>query len=328
VASSGASQALGGGFSFGGLLGGLASAAPLLGLGLGSAIGGQSTAGRILGAVGGGAVGLGLSFGASVFGAGGGLGSAALAALGPIALIGAPLLIGGLFLGRAKQRRSDEEAAGEFLRQAYQGLGQLKDAIIAGQIDGSQASAIFESQILGTFIQQINTLKTRSVRESRLKNQVNDLRRDYNNLIGPAIVAQQARQMTASENAARFARQVPEFASGGIVPGHDRGFDSVRALLRPGEMVLNQQQQATVRAMAGPNIFQSAGVPAINQTGIFVGGGVAQGSEPQPIEINFQAEVVIGKDDATRIVVVGADSPQGRAVTVKNVKNARKDRDI
>ncbi|HEX5081671.1 MAG TPA: tape measure protein, partial [Blastocatellia bacterium] len=94
-----------GGFSLGGLFGGLASAAPLLGLSLGAGLGGQSTFGNVLGAVGGGAVGLGLSFGASVFSAGGGLGSAALAALGPIALIGAPLLVGAIFAGKAAQRR-------------------------------------------------------------------------------------------------------------------------------------------------------------------------------------------------------------------------------
>src|SRR4030095_14911792 len=136
-----------------------AVAAPCLGLGLGSVLGGKSIFGNILGAIGGGAVGLGASFGASVFGAGGGLASAGLAALGPVALIGAPLLIGAILLGKAKQRRSDEQAAGELLGQALAAIDQLANGISTDQIDGSQAKGIFENQILGQFRQQISTLK-------------------------------------------------------------------------------------------------------------------------------------------------------------------------
>jgi len=91
-------------------------------------------------------------------------------------------------------------------------------------------------------------LKTESVRRSRLTNQFADLNRVYNDIILPQIAAQEARkaagiaqQARLQQNALVFSKLIPEFASGGIVPGVDRGFDSIRALLRPGEMVLNLQ---------------------------------------------------------------------------------------
>lgn len=321
AASTGVSQALsGGGFSFGGLLGGLASAAPLLGLGLGSGLGGTSKLGNVFGAIGGGAIGLGLSFGAGVFGAGGGLAAASLAALGPIALIGAPLIVGAILLGKASQRHKDEEAAGTFQRQAMDSLANLKAAIAGDQIDGSQARQIFESQILGTFVQQINTLKTKSVRDSRLKNQVQDIRNVYEAIIPPEITAQVARRQTSASNAITQSKLIPEFATGGTTIGG-------LALLHPGEKVVNLTQQSRMRAMAGADVFERAGVPGINQSGRFDAGGT-QGSGGLPIEINLQAQVVIGKGDATRIVVIGASTPQGRAVTVKNVGDAKINREL
>jgi hypothetical protein len=42
-------------------------------------------------------------------------------------------------------------------------------------------------------------------------------------------------------------------ANGGVVPGIDRGFDSVSAMLRPGELVLNKQQQG--RMMGGTTVI-------------------------------------------------------------------------
>jgi hypothetical protein len=39
---------------------------------------------------------------------------------------------------------------------------------------------------------------------------------------------------------------IGNFAKGGFVPGVDKGFDSVPAMLRPGELVLNKQQQKQI----------------------------------------------------------------------------------
>lgn len=311
-----------GGFSLSGLGGALAGAAPLLGLSLGSALGGTSTTGKILGAIGGGAVGVGALFGASVFGAGGGLAQAALAALGPAALIGAPLLVGAILLGKAAQRRKDEQASGEMLTAALAGITQLRDAITSDQIDGGQARSIFESQILGTFISGINTLKTKSVRESRLTNQVADLRKVYDDVIPPAIAAQALRRSTSESNALTHSRLIPEFATGGTARGG-------LALLHPGEKVLNLQQQSAIRTMAGPSVFERAGVPGVQHSRVFDGGGIMpMGAQMQPIEITLEAQVIIGKGDATKIVVVGGSTPQGRVVTVRNVKEARTNREL
>jgi hypothetical protein len=319
-------------FSFAGLRTSLAAAAPFLGLSLGGSLGGQSILGNILGSAGGFLAGgfAAATLAPTLFGP-----AAAGLLSNPItAIAGAGLLVGSFFLGKAKQRRADEESSGQFLTQALQSINQLKGAIAGDQIDGSQARSIFESQILGTFVQQINTLKTKSVRESRLTNQVRDLRGVFDASILPEIAAQEARkaagiakQQQSAANALIFSRQIPEFATGGVVPGLDRGFDSVKALLRPGELVLTQTQQARVIAQAGPSVFQSAGVPGVNQSGRFIDGGIV-GGNMAPIEINLQAQVVIGKTDATRIVVVGASTPQGRAVTVKNLNDAKINREF
>lgn len=317
-------------FSLGGLLGGLSGASPLLGLGIGAGFGGQSVAGQILGAVGGGAIGLGASFGASVFSAAGGglgaLGPAALAALGPIALIGAPLLVGSILLGKAAQRKKDEEASGQFLTQAIQAIQQLAAGVASGQIPGSQAAAIFETQILGTFKQQISGLKTKSVVESRLTNQVNDLRKVYRDLVEPAITAQASRAATSAENAARFARQIPQFASGGTTRGG-------LALLHAGEKVLNLHQQAAVIRQSNPQVFERAGVPGMNRSGVFDNGGTFAGAglsvnQPLVIEgLNVSLSVFVGKEDQTRVVINGLSTSDGRAVMAKNMRVLRTDRE-
>lgn len=330
---------LGGGkFSFSGLGKGLAGAAPFLGLSTGASLGGQSIGGQILGGAGGFLTG---GVIASALSPGLFSGTAAALFSNPFtAIAGAGLLIGGLLLGKAKQRKSDEEASGEFLRQALASIDQLAAGVSSGQIDGAQARSIFDSQILGTFRQQIGGLKTASVRNSRLTNQVRDLEAVYQARIPPLIADQQkraadalAQQQRSQQNALAFSKQIPEFASGGFVPGIDHGFDSVRALLRPGEMVLTRSQQASVMSQAGPGVFDRAGVPRTSMqfggTQAFGFGGTAQPTSfGQPLEITLEAQVVIGKNDATRIHLIGARSPQGRAITVKNVQDARTNREL
>jgi hypothetical protein len=325
-------------FSLSGLLGNLAGSAPLLGLGLGAGLGGQSVAGQILGAAGGAAVGLGLSFGASVFSAAGGgrgaLGPAALAALGPIALIGAPLLVGSILLGKAAQRRKDEEASGQFLTQALQGIEQLAAAVGSGQITSlAEARAVFENQILGTFRQQISGLKTKSVVESRLKNQVADLRKVFEARIPPLIADQERKAADTARFAAIDSRLIPQFAGGGTVPGIDRGFDSVIARVRPGEKILTLAQQASVIAQSNPGVFDRAGVPRgalqVGGAQAFQFGGTAQPASfgrPQIVIQNLviESDVVMSEADARRTVRVGLSGQEGEDLLVNNVQVARK----
>lgn len=318
---------------FGGLTpGGRIGLGPaLLGAGLGAGLGGQSILGNILGGIGGSAVGLGLAFGSSVLGAGGTFGAAALAALGPAALIGAPLLIGALLLGKAKQRRADESASGDFLQQAIDAINNLKLDVQADRIQGTEARPIFENQILATFIAQINTLKTKSVRESRLTNQVRDLRNLFESSVVPAITAQLLRKTNASQ-------LIPEFAFGGMVPGFDRGYDSVLSYLRPGEMVLTVNHQNAIKGLAGGDVFNRVGVPdaPMSSVGGFPGyayGGVA----PRPISAGngggngvFLIELYYGmsQSSAEDLLEVAINGERGQnaigRVTVINERNERR----
>ena len=316
------------GFGFGlkpgSALGGLASAAPLLGLSLGAGLG-TDTLTKILGGAGGALLGIGLTAAPAIFGAGGALASPALAALfsNPItAIVGGALLVGAFFLGRARQRKRDEQASGDFLTDAITQIRQLRDQVGTDQIDGGQARSIFENQILGTFIQQINTLKTKSVRESRLTNQVRDLRNLFEKEVGPEIEAQKRRRITSG-------KLVPEFATGGIVPGLDFGRDSVLSLLRPREMVLTLEQQATIARIAGGDVFARAGVPGVQQQSAFAAGGIvplASASQPVVIEVD-EISVSIGEDDASKILFIGARTNLGRSVIVRANKEARLNRE-
>src|SRR5205085_2026874 len=162
-----------GGFAGNFLAGGAVSLLPaLLGVGLGAGVGGQSGLGRILGGIGGGAVGLGLSFGASVFGASGLLGPSLLAALGPAALIGAPLLVAALLLGRAAARRRDEATSGDSLQNAINAIHALTKSANRGELTSvSEAEKQFK-QIYDQLKTETLALKTKSVRESRLAHQL------------------------------------------------------------------------------------------------------------------------------------------------------------
>lgn len=267
-AASGGAQATGGFLSraIGGLTGGGAvSLLPsLLGAGLGSSLGGQSGIGRILGGIGGAAVGLGTSFGAAVFGAGGGLAAAGLAALGPAAIIGAPLLIGAYLFSRAQQRRKDEEQSGVWLDEAVQNIFKMRDAGKAGTLtDINEARKIFESEILGQFIKLIQTLRTESVRTSRLTNQTRDLRKLFEDHVVPHV-------KPGAVNAAAGAAFKHTYASGGLVAASPLNGappelalsavdDATSTIVRlsGGERVLSPQEARAI----GPAALAVAGVP-------------------------------------------------------------------
>jgi hypothetical protein len=324
----------------GGLTGGGAvSLLPaLLGAGLGASLGGQSGLGQILGGLGGSAVGLGVAFGASVFSAGGGLAAASLAALGPAALIGAPLLVAAFLLGRAKQRRQDESTSGDALQQAVDSIHDLRDQIKNDQVQLSadQARKVLESDILQPFIAVINQLKTRSVRESRLAHQVPDLRNLFEREILPEIEAQKIRIRTG-KTAGSFRNIVPEFAQSGVVPGVYRGFDDVHVMAHPGEMFLNRQHQAMIAALAGGDIFRKVGVPdapAFSAQGVqtFANSGTVvqslitpSGGNSGPIEITIESfEMNITEEQAGKIVFKGVRTSTGQGAIFKTVKDGRK----
>ena len=338
------------GFGFGRAAGSargpLAAIAPFLGAQLGSSLGGPSGLGRILGGVGGAALGIGITAAPAALLAGGSL--SALGGLAPLfsnpitAGVGAALLVGSFLLGRSQQRRNDEEQSGIWLTDAVNQIGQLRDQVRNGQVSITQARQIFESQILATFIANIQTLKTQSVRESRLTNQVRDLR----NLFESTVATQAA---TGAKVIDINDKLIPEFATGGIVPGIDRGFDSVLARVRPGEMVLTRGQQSAIQGLAGPGVFRAAGVPEAAQMTargpLFANGGmlrtlsqpalintpyatVAGRGSDQPITLDVQMNLVVGREDATRLVVSGQTTSAGQRSVVGIVRKAILEREF
>jgi TP901 family phage tail tape measure protein len=201
-----------------GVLGGILGA---LGIGGTASIAGGTTAlagGAVgLSTIGAGAAGLsgistttalGTAAGAGTGGIGGVLGSIgafATSGLG-IATFGigtAVAVIGTYLLKRAKQRRNDEEASGVALQDAVDLIKNTASEIDADKLrfgTDADSQTLLNDGILGPFKNFINTLKTASVRDSRLTNQVRDLENLYNELVGAAIKRQQERLAAAAAN--------------------------------------------------------------------------------------------------------------------------------
>lgn len=298
----------------------LGAAAPFLGVSIGAGLGGKSRLGQALGIAGG-------ALGGTLAGVlTGGITNPAIvsAFLGPLGAIAGPLaaglIVGAVLLGKAKQRKADEQASGEFLTQALAGIEQLASGIAADQIEGSQARGIFDSQILATFKQQIGTLKTQSVVKSRLTNQVRDLENVYQSRIPPLILEQETRRNNQTRFAAIDRRLVPQFAIGGLSSGG-------LAFLHSGEMVLTPGHQSAIKAFSGDNVFQRAGVPGINRTGSFDNGGI-QPSFSSGATIVIEKIVLVhgmSQSGAEELVVAGFQGRNGEKL-VANALSAMRTR--
>lgn len=258
----------------GSLLQGLAPLAPLLGLSLGSQLGGQSGLGRVLGGAGG------LLLGGSVLAAAapgaitgllgaigfGGTNSAILGSAiagfltNPITILaGIGLLIGSFFLGRAKQRRQDERNADAIWKAEADRLAELTRLVNADRIDGAQALAE-AAQLRQQTIAALNQIKTKSVRESRLKNQLADVDRVYVVPLKEAVERQQKRKGIND-------LLLPTFAGGGFtgrVPGVFDGADDKLIRVTGNEVVLNPHQQATLADLLLTAARQRA-LPAVRE---------------------------------------------------------------
>jgi hypothetical protein len=298
---------VGGGAAAGGIFGGVGGLAgiagpALLGGLLGTSLGGKSLGGKILGGIGGGIAGIGVGIGAAVGLAGGGLLAGALAATG-FGLLALPFIVGAVLLGKAKQRRTDEAAADAIWVSERDQIRQLIQAVNADRIDG--VSALAEAQALrGATVQQLSQIKTKSVRESRLSNQLRDL---DNTVIAElrAAVERQARRQGVRGGL------VPEFQSGGYVQGVDMGRDSVLARVRPGELVLTKQHQRSIQSRAGQDIFEEIGLPGYQRGGYVQPPASTAG--PVIVELHIDEGVMLGR----------IQSNDGQQVIVKTIRKAR-----
>ncbi|MDX2040507.1 MAG: hypothetical protein SF097_04620 [Acidobacteriota bacterium] len=313
----------------------LAGALPLLGISLGASLGTDRLT-SILGGAAGGLLGVGLSAAPGIIGAGGalsGLGFLAPLFSNPItAIVGGAALIGTFLLGRARQRRRDEKSSGDSLQDAINQIRDVKKQVESNELTltVSQARELFNAQILQPFIAQISQLKTKSVRESRLKNQTADLRNLFEKEVIPAVQAQKTRQGIND-------KLIPEFARSGIVPGIYQGFDNVHVLAHPGEMFLNRQHQEAVARIAGGDVFQRVGVPdapmftasgeqSFARSGI-VRPSFAAPTQPQPVSIVVeQVQVFVSEEEAGKIVFMGVRTEQGQAGLATASRAARRNR--
>ncbi len=292
----------------------LAPMLPFLGAGLGSKLGGGGF-GSILGGAGGlllggaGAFGLAGLLGTgtalagttgTVFGAGGFLGTAlgtggagagagSLASLGafftnPITIgVGVALIAAAIIIGKNKKRRAAEKQRDKLMTDSLGALNQLLNQVRRDKIGVDEAlaqAATIRAQYV-TNVQSLPDNKTKNIAMkdvSRLDAIIQQIK--------IAGVAQSKRQELDSQ-------LVPEFAGGGyvssghggIIPGLDLGYDSVPALLRPNEVVLNVQQQ---HALGGHAAMARAGVPGFVRTAAMQARKYANGgySTPTPVSTN------------------------------------------
>lgn len=304
--------------------GALAGLLPFLGANLGAGLGGDSTLGKILGGVGGGLLGIGLTAAPAILASGGAL-AGSLGFLAPLfsnpitAAIGAALLPAAILLGRAKARKRDEQTSGDYLEQAIDAIRQLRRDVANDRVTGERnVRDIFNEEILKTFIDQINTIKTKSVRESRLRNQTADLRNLFEREVIPEVARQKVRQTVNS-------RLIPEFATGGLFQGEGL------AKLHDGEVILNKVQQSRLFAMTSPSIFKAIGVPnapakyengfpAFESGGVMVSGGrsFSRGDNGgnRPLIANF----TLTRDAATGLLQLAADTEEGQQIIVNTVR--------
>lgn len=285
----------------------LAAAAPFLGLSIGSSLGGQSTAGQILGGAGGllaggGLAGLLVGKGALAAGLGGGAfgGAAAAFLTNPFTIAaGAALLVGSFFLGRAKQRRADEKQADTYWVEYSNALDKLTKDVRANRIDGDDA-LVQAAAARQQAIDQINTIKTKSVRESRLKNQISDVDRLKLEPLRQAVAEQKRRKDFDS-------KLIPEFATGGRVPGSPN--EKRLILAHGGELIANLSQQTPELIAAA----RGAGVPG-------VAGSKTTGASPSQA---LYVEVLLGTETQDQIFVNGARSDGGFKVILQQNKRAK-----
>ncbi len=300
-----------------GLLKGLGAMAPMLGLSLGTGLGGQSIPGQLLGGIGGLAGGLALGIGTGAIGGGltAGIGGATaaglpiigtMAATGILAAIAVPLLIGGYLFGRNKQRRKDEVTRTEYITDAFAKLDDILAKTKSHDISGSEAISAAEA-VRESYREAASGLKSKKTRNIALK--------EIQDRINPRIEQIRAAAQMADKDKERFSDlELPEFATGGIVPGR---FGEPRLVLaHGGEIIANPSQQTPAFIQASSD----AGIPGVKGS---AGNGGNSGNNPG----NLHVELLLGTETQNQIFVNGAKSRQGYNVIIEQNSKKEKFRD-
>lgn len=285
--------------------------APMLGLSLGAGVGGSSLGGQILGGIGGLAGGLAVGIGTgAIGGAGTAIGGmvaavgGTLAATGILAAIAVPLLIGGWLLGRNKQRRADEVTRTKYITDAFGQLDQILKDTRAHKYGSGQEAIDAANAVRETYRQQASSLKDKKTRNIALK--------EIGDRINPRIRQIEIAAAAMDEARGRFGDLIPEFATGGIVPGQ---IGAPRLVLaHGGEIIANLSQQTP----SFLNAAADANIPGVRGTG-----GNSGGSGSSPIYV----ELVVGTEAQNKMFINGAKSPSGfKVIADVNKKDATYER--
>lgn len=303
--SSGLSSFLNGG-SFADIGKSLAAAAPMIGLSLGASLGGSSMGGSILGGLGGLAGGLAVGIGTGVLGTSGGiigglvgaLGGAAMAT-GILAAVAVPLLIGGWLMGRDKQRKADEKTRTQYIGDALSQLDQILKDTKAHRYGSGQEAIDAANQVRTTYQQQASSIKDRKTRNIALK--------EINDRINPKITEITAAAAQLDIDKTHFADLIPEFATGGIVPGQ-RGIPRL-VLAHGGEVIANLGQQTPEFLNAAEN----AGIPGIR------GSGRGSGTDGA-----INVEFYMGTKAQNELFVNGVKSADGKSALNSQRRGSQK----
>lgn len=142
-----------------------------------------------------------------------GAGPAAPIVIGAAAIGGA---IAKLFSG-ASQRAADEKKSDPWLQEAVDSVYILKNQASAGKITKQKAAEIF-ADVIKNYVAKIQTLKTKSVVESRKTNQVRDLQALFEKEMSSVPESAADRAERAADPDAYFAPQSNAQSAGGISP--------------------------------------------------------------------------------------------------------------
>jgi hypothetical protein len=280
---------------------GLAGLAPLLGAGLGSSLGGSSLTGSILGGLGGAAAGITGLIGLGALGIGGtaisgvlggitGALGISLATLGPIAAIAAPaLLLGAFFLGRDKRRKQAEVQRTQYITDALKQLDEVLVNVRGHKYDSGQEAIDAANSIKESYRQSANSITDTKTRNIALK--------EITDRIDPKIAEITAAAGQLDGARTHFNDLVPEFATGGIVPGQ---FGSPRLVLAHGGEIIANMSQQTPDLL---NAAAKAGIPGVRGD---AGSGSGSGS--------VNVELFVGKEMQNELFVNGAKSSKGASV--------------
>lgn len=164
---------------------------------------------------------------------------------------------------RNKQKK-EEEKANDDKRKREEQAERVSQNVIQGILTEFQEGRI---KSVGDFIKATGKIIKQSVMNEVMAHTMAGVARAFRDYPFPASLGVAA--MAAAKGAVVLAAvQAIPFAQGGIVPGVNRGGDSVHTVLTPGEAVLNEEQQSNLLNIANGGAIEAYKSPDPNEAGM------------------------------------------------------------